>query len=1426
MIVFFKTKRENERQIRSLTLVLLKTRVEMFLSYALAELWSAQAEAEAAAASSDSQTEDDDDNQASSTQHQRLHDASQQFDYNSERHLCRRQQHNRVDKVNPKQPKRSELQIESKNRFKLKDGGVVNSHNSFFFSSSLFSLNKHKNDDSMTTKRNTKSNTKCNTWLKPIKANINYLVYMSIFSPIFIFIFEFIQAQYMRYKLFVTTNTNRPRTRNEIISSTTTSRRHIVSIFLTVLTIILLLFYKPYWNWANFLVEAQPVDNLVDSNNILVNQQSSDNNKYYNQEAPNIYSNEPQPLVYFPAASGSHESGSGEGPTSFTMRTDNGNNFKLPHDSSSWSSSISPSLITAKCWNNYQNDNDCKQINVITANNNAQSQNNDQHDDSIITPVVIFESSSTIEPAFIQPASNANNNYQSPSLMAPPYFASTYRPDGNNSVVLTRHRKPPTANDVYAAPPAGATILPTDLSYQQHSRQPSPSFHSAAGFSTQRTKIVTDGVTLPTTNEFVATPQPKKPPKTTTVGRKCRDENDEDCDEPEDNDDDDDDVDDKSNTYKADKANKGNKDNNTGDPDGDTNSDNEDDDIDNNSLSVKPNSITTSGATSKSYDSDQISNEIGSGDNGFDDDNEDDADDEDGELETSGASEIPLEQTTKLVDVETVGTNVQRPNINNIIPQQATSSSPSIVVDVEVHPTLPASFPITTTESNQEHKPNNNYNQELSSQPPLLTSSTIMADDTFRVEPVFPLSSTLASGFESAKSESSEGFTNEQQPNDQSTTTELTKDELDTFLPIPMPDGIGQRKLQNSLGRGSNTGSGESNSEFQSNAVDSSGFSEKNKFDPANLVTPVSSTTPRTLEAPWKSRPLNTHTEQWRQQQQQERQRPGRLPINDPATSNLMLPNGGSAMSISQTQQREMLPALLLYACIIILSVTAFIFIIIAFIFWRRNTARQRALMHHKANMMNGAAVLGGPGAVGGQHHQMVGSMSQASQMMANMQQPGLLSTYALTNKGMSGAMGKVTSSIVKQSGSRDNMIIAEEDEERMLSLDGEQQQLLGGQSSHKDTAGEEGSMLDDDSPTNSNNNQTRQVANGSWTTEDPTTSSESQKTIESQQNAPGFNSSSAQGGRQAYPNSLSDGRQNSSSISDSQCSPDAFSNTEQQHLHQQQQHQQQQQQQIQIQQQQPQRPPAPPPPQAQYLPPCPPVTQYPPQQPMYSLATVSSIPPQNHYQPQLGAHIDPIARYGNNNSVMFDSNFKKPCISSRSVENLHQQQQNGFIYHDQRLAHYPMVPMSSPNFQPQQTRAMMMMGSGPPHMSPPNKPNSVAFSNNIQRPYSRASLMNPSVGGLNEAYLNTNNNSAYNPIITANHTGLPRQPPFNPDDFHFASPVSSARVAVNPLATLNRRHPGLGLNRDIYSEDSSSLLTASPSLARTSSSLSFAFTR
>lgn len=108
------------------------------------------------------------------------------------------------------------------------------------------------------------------------------------------------------------------------------------------------------------------------------------------------YYEEPQPLVHML----NNEAGSGDGSSWPSLRLGG-------LASADVSSSVSPSLITAKCWNNnYQNDNDCKHLNVLTASGPYEQSGElgtGNDDDSIITPIVIFESTSSLEQATQQP---------------------------------------------------------------------------------------------------------------------------------------------------------------------------------------------------------------------------------------------------------------------------------------------------------------------------------------------------------------------------------------------------------------------------------------------------------------------------------------------------------------------------------------------------------------------------------------------------------------------------------------------------------------------------------------------------------------------------------------------------------------------------------------------------------------------------------------------------------------------------------------------------------------------------------------------------------------------------------------------------------------------------------------------------------------
>lgn len=150
--------------------------------------------------------------------------------------------------------------------------------------------------------------------------------------------------------------------------------------------------------------------------------------------------------------------------------------------------------------------------------------------------------------------------------------------------------------------------------------------------------------------------------------------------------------------------------------------------------------------------------------------------------------------------------------------------------------------------------------------------------------------------------------------------------------------------------------------------------------------------------------------------------------------------------------------------------------------------------------------------------------------------------------------------------------------------------------------------------------------------------------------------------------------------------------------------------------------------------------------------------------------------------------------------------------------ADQPMLP-------PQQNRDYQ--GSGPGFIQPDQMTTPV-----------RCAPPPPNNGGTNNGYPAGQPNGFNQPSKFSNGTPTafhPQQQQQQPGrasvDYLFLDgpPVNQARVAMNPLATMSRRpanyqHGHPGLNRNIYSEDSSSLMTASPSLARTSSSSSFAF--
>lgn len=1123
----------------------------------------------------------------------------------------------------------------------------------------------------------------------------------------------------------------------------------------------------------------------------------------------------PQPLVYM------YESGSGEGqfPQSPSF------NFKLSSSSSDSSqlpsSSVSPSLITAKCWNNYENDNDCKQINVITANNaNDQQYDQSKMDDSLITPVVIFESSSTLEPSSL---SNKQQPFQPPTFLAPPYFSSTFRPNSEN-VVLARHRTPPTSNDLYSASPAPtATILSPDSSSEvtQNSiyKNWQPASHPTQRLAdnnnnnkwqnNDNNESNNEGdarkvVTMPTTNVFVATPQPKKVPKTTTLGRKCVDENDEDCDEPDDGSDDDNDrPNNNRNRYK-----------NKNDDDDDTRGKNNNDPDSDDSAEITNNKVAN-------QDSKGINNEFGSGD-GAPDDSEDEDDDDDLDDGSGNSEPATLNPTPKYVDVTSFPPQtVPGGRTNNEIESVDSSSSvkPGAEIEVVVHPTLPPTFPLSTTPMTP------NYENPQDINPTKQTTTTIMPDDTYTSKPVFP--SSTSSEIPSGDSTKKNQFGNEEDhgsattdPNQLSggTSTDL---DLATFKPIPMPPvDISQDRWPNqanskfdlSKNQSSGIGSGSPTADDDTNTIP-----EKNKFDP---TSDGESRAPIKFDNPWRALPVqrpsfNQIDQQQKQQQAYSQQRATSRhrpdPRASPTTNELNPPVNQVRM------QSDILPTMLLYASIFILIVTALIFIIMAFALWRRNTARQRALLRKTQQqiMNNGSA----------SSHQLVGSMSHGSQLMANIQQPGLLSTYA-PGKGLT--VSKVTSSIMRGGENElDNMIGEEDERNQALSFD----QTKGDRS----LDGSE-NILRDRGQADATNCGVTGVDGGvrtsSWSTDqDPTTttSSGSQKTDLGKgelANGSGGHLAASQLNRPQYPNSLSDGRQNSSSISDSQCSPDEMRQQTSQPQFPAFDHQQ---------------------------------TNYPQShhlhqgtsnflngggahnQPISSLQNGSN--PQHNqiiYNQQQAHTVIPDSVKLQQKSQLKNKQQQQHFISSRSVENL--ARNDGYNLESgrqtmcepqQSLFHHqtPYLMQQSPRHRMMNDQQILPLGQQPNLNGIPqsNKPPAMfpPLQNiNAQRAYLSNSpgAQATSLDGYppnNQQHINGNvrlTNGQYGPA--------PGPGPFNSEYTHFnVSNMNMARVAMNPSATLGRRYPaGIGLNRNIYSEDSSSLMTASPSLARTSSSLSFAF--
>lgn len=1188
------------------------------------------------------------------------------------------------------------------------------------------------------------------------------------------------------------------RTTTATIKEKTTSRKFIgLFILFDLLLLSTLLSLQSDQSTEAEYVEFNPeqIEDLTSMNLLMSEEQSTQTNAFFE---------DPQPLVSSYVSS-LHDAGSGMGFPSQSQ-----SQFAKQPQFNYDTSSVSPSLITAKCWNNYENDNDCKQLNVITSPNSDQTrlqqqqQQNQYEDNSIITPVVIFESASTLEPPphqqnpfnnyYQQPSNiinnqnnqnqnnNNNNNQSPPAYLAPPYFSSTSRPDTSN-VLLARHRTPPTANDIYAATPAGATLMPSDgsepstLNYNQD-------FNNNIGFTTQ---VTINMSTRPTTSIYVATPQPGK---TTTTGRTCRDENDEDCDEP---------------TEESAKggADDGGDDGETDSGDGD---DTGDSDINiNNNINIGNKSKSSHLPSVYDRNNNEVSDNIDSGSgegpaNG--DDSEDDGDDngdegeggsqnnnkggargrgdQEGDLpEGSGENStgvglsnnnrLPSSTKSNESDRHETASNryfevtSYRPTQGSEFMStstQATSTStattttkrPGANIEVVFHPTLPPSFPITTTSpsiiaTHSTSRDNQQYQPEIRTTS--VTPPTTTTGDTVTSRPVYPSTNHPINPNDELNPTDEDGL---------ALTPPVTVDPNPSIILLPMG---GERNFSQ-VSQVPQTNGGGGGGKSQPNNGDSG-----DKLNPMNRFVPNSTPKPYVpFGNPW------THT------------RTPQPPLNiytaeSPLTT--LGPSGrdGNKLLKSDTVQKsqpEILSTLLLWSSILILVTTAFIFVCLSIGFWRRNTARQRAFLH-KANLMNNGAggQIGGP-------NQMVGSMSHGSHLLANMQQPGLLTTYSPLNQGMN--LGKVTTSVIKAQPA--DIMPLEEDEDEDEERESKDGLLMDGSLNGNDMNGNNVNII-------------------SSTEDQQTTSSGSQRTNDSVQGVAAANLGNnglqmgnnnnhhhAMNNRSQYPNSLSDGRQNSSSISDSQSSPD---NTETHNLHMQ-------------------------PKQMQQF------NNNNNGYPNMHNNTNNSIPPQahrldqrapmqqqqmhplggmNHHQQPLvysGQHQPP---YLNNNN----NNQRPPrgfVASSRSVEDL------------QRGAAPPT--------------AMIMMGPPPP-MSLHRQINGNGIGSNgghvqltMRQPFPQSFM--PPVANMNGGGDNGQIFARPPVPLPMNGNGFPHKPPMRPplmDYPQFNQPISPSRVAMNPLATLSRRYPtGAGLNRNIYSEDSSSFMTTSPSLARTSSSSSFAF--
>lgn len=658
------------------------------------------------------------------------------------------------------------------------------------------------------------------------------------------------------------------------------------------------------------------ISSFSESSKDILNEENNNQDTYLRtfQQASNDDFNNQQIEPNEPIFMALQDSGSGYGyPPIFTTQPNDINNFGSSGQDFEGSSSVSPSLIAAKCWNNDENINDCRNLNVITAN--KEDRQEIKPDDSLITTVVIFESSSSLPPTPFtdQKEKSANENDQ-------------YVPTQTQT---------------------GATILP-DLNWPRVRWGPrvgSISFGSSTNEpdsikeTTTKSSETSETPTRRPFNLFVATQhtiiKSNRP--------KCVSETDQDCDDSDESDnkmkvssDADDDEDDES--KEDDEEEEDEKNNET---DSDT-----DNDIDSKYIN-KINSSTNSNDEQGSGLSPQ-------------DDNEDDGDYSENQDENSGDGENKQYSTKGYLDITSSSSsssfvpNTNQPQRSKPNQQSTTISTTTAeaTIDVLVHPTLPPSFPMITTQS---AKTDDTTTQTTT------TTTTMMPDDTFRITPVYP---------NTTDSPDEDGTTNKEEEPKGLLPTELNSDrrtDLVTFKAMPLPS-IDEANINNKPLR----------DRVKTNII------RQNFWETAR---PSASGLFETTLRPWlqASKPHQVQPDQSGVAGQSSMQQ---IPIRQGPIP----------------QSTDNYPTVIIYSMIGCLSIIAFILMVMMFGLWRKTVDRSRALIQ-KAHMMNNG-MMGPP-----TNHLSPGN--DGCQLVANLMPPGLLNTYGLGPKGQ---VGKVANTVVKTS--------------------------------------------------------------------------------------------------------------------------------------------------------------------------------------------------------------------------------------------------------------------------------------------------------------------------------------------------------------------------------------------------------------------------